>query len=130
MRLILLLPIILCSCTTAGMVARTPKGGFLALGPTSFLGDQNVTGYKLATREGDTIEFATTSTENPSKNATDIIKKMFYWEAVRYSISTLADLQKLRDAAAHTEKLKEFDLAAQQQGFAHELEMLKNMPIE
>lgn len=123
---------ILVSCTSLGgnySSGEGPSKRELTWGPVALLGDLKVAEYELENGQFK-MSFKKLDTQNPSKNLTEIVKKYLYWEGIKYMIGTLADLDKLRVQAAHSEKLREFDLAAEQQGFTHELNMLKETPIE
>jgi len=58
------------------------------------------------------------------------VRTYFMWEGIKYIVGSLADFAIIREQAALTGKLKEFDVLAQQQGFTHELNMLKAAPPE
>lgn len=119
------------SCTSMGGNFERGQGenkNTLTWGPVTLFGDLKVAEYELENGQFK-LSFKKLDTQNPSKNFTEIVKKYLYWEGVKYMIGTLADLDKLRVEAAHAEKLKEFDIAAQQQGFTHELNMLEATPL-
>lgn len=58
------------------------------------------------------------------------VRTYFMWDGIKYMVGSLTDFAIIREQAALTGRLKEFDILAQQQGFTHELNMLKAAPPE
>jgi len=64
------------------------------------------------------------------KEAGQTVRTYLMWDGIKYMVGSLMDFAAIREQAVLTGKLKEFELVAQQQGFTHELNMLKAAPME
>lgn len=125
MKALLLLPLVVVSCTGGASVTRTAKGGYHATSGYTLLAKRQNVLAEVTTKEGDTIRYSSTD-----ENSTEVPNTFLGWWGANKIAGTLlpATLKGTEDVTATKLGAQEVEKTAIQA--EKEVEILKLTPAE